>query len=349
VAGSAAEVPAKGSSDMSSSLEAADGIARSTRWNAAMHTILAKYSLLVVWAVMIVVFSIVEPTTFLSRANIVSLIAGQSITAVVALALVFPIASGNFDLSIQGSVGVGIVLPATLMATLGFAQWPAILITLAMGLMIGLLNTLIIVKWSVDSFIATLGTSSIILAVIQWVTGGNQISTGIPQSFLDLGQTNVLGLPLVFYYMVIISAVMWYILEHRQLGRYLYATGSNAEAARLAGVRTTRLQALGLLVSGTLGAFAGLLFLMQVGATSLTAGPLYLLPAFAAALLGATQIRPRSVNVLGTLVAVYALATGVNGVQLMGAPYWVVDLFNGVALIAAVALSIRSTKKRLGR
>jgi ribose transport system permease protein len=143
-----------------------------------------------------------------------------------------------------------------------------------------------------------------------------------------------------------IAAVMWYVLDYRQLGRYLYATGSNADAARLAGVRVRRLSSIALMVSALVATIAGVIFLMRIGSTSLDAGTPYLLPAFAAAFLGATQFKEGNVNVPGTLVAVYVLATGVKGVQLLGSPFWVDDLFNGCALIIAVALAVRSGRQR---
>ena len=147
--------------------------------------------------------------------------------------------------------------------------------------------------------------------------------------------------------MLIIAAILWYILDFRQLGRYIYAVGSNLEAARLAGVRTSRVTAIALLVSATTATLAGLFFVMRIGSASQDVGSPYLLPAFAAAFLGATQFGRGNVNVPGTLVAVYVLQTGIAGVQLLGAPYWVENLFNGFALIIAVAFAARSRRGRV--
>jgi ribose transport system permease protein len=134
-------------------------------------------------------------------------------------------------------------------------------------------------------------------------------------------------------------------MEYRQLGRYLYATGSNSDAARLAGVRTDRITTIALLMSGFIAALAGVILTMEIGAAAVDAGSPYLLPAFAAVFLGATQFRARRVNVLGTILAVYVLATGVQGIDLAGAPFWVQDIFDGVALIIAVALAVRAARK----
>ncbi|WP_028474033.1 ABC transporter permease [Nocardioides alkalitolerans] len=307
---------------------------------------LSNVSLLFIWAVLIAVFGLLTPETFLTTDTFRTVLAGQAITAIMALALLMPIAAAQFDLSIAGSMGLGIVLVATFMAKLELGVPLAIGLTLLSGVVIGLVNAFIVVGLRVNSFIATLGTGSILVAAIQWISGGQQIVAGIPQSFTDLGRHEVLGIPMSVVFMVLIAVVMWYVLELRQTGRYLYAIGSNTEAARLAGVRVNRLTTIALVVSGLIASAAGIVFVMRIGSASLDAGTPYLLPAFAAAFLGATQFRQGNVNVLGTLVAVYVLATGVKGVQLIGAPFWVDDLFNGAALIIAVALAVRSGRQK---
>jgi ribose transport system permease protein len=271
----------------------------------------------------------------------------QAITAIMALAILLPIAANTFDLSIGGAMGVGIVFVAVFMSDLHLNFLLAIVLTLLCGVLIGSVNSFVIIRLRVSSFIATLATGTILDAIQQWPNGGNQIVSGISPSFTAAGQKTVFTIPLPFLYMLIIGAVLWYLLKYRQVGRYLYATGSNADAARLAGVRTNRLIVVSLLVSAVVATAAGIIFVMRIGASSVDAGDSYLLPAFAAAFLGATQFREGKVNVLGTLLAVYVLATGVTGLQLMGAPFWVANLFNGCALIIAVALAVRAGQRRL--
>jgi ribose transport system permease protein len=110
-------------------------------------------------------------------------------------------------------------------------------------------------------------------------------------------------------------------------------------------VRVERLIFSSFVTSGTLAALAGVILAAQIGTADVSSGPPYLLPAFAAVFLGATQIRAGRVNVIGTLVAIFLLATGVTGLQLAGAPVYVEDLFNGAALIVAVALAVRSRNR----
>ena len=181
------------------------------------------------------------------------------------------------------------------------------------GLAIGAVNVFVVVVLRINSFIATLATLSILGAMIQWISDGQQIAEGIPNSFKQFGREKFLTIPLPVYYMLAIALVLWYVLDFRQFGRYLYATGSNEDAARLAGVSTRKVSAIALMTSAMIATIVGVIFTMRIGAASIDAGAPYLLPAFAAAFLGATQFKEGNVNVPGTVVAVYVLATGGEG------------------------------------
>ena len=147
-----------------------------------------------------------------------------------------------------------------------------------------------------------------------------------------------------------IATVVWFVLEQTPLGRRLYATGGNAEAARLAGVRTDRLVWGSLIASATMAGFAGVLFSMKTGTFSTSIGPGYLFPAVAAVFFGASQFSGRP-NVWGTVVAYYALAFGIKGLQLVAGPgtVWIGPVFEGTALLLAVALASRQGTIRLRR
>jgi ribose transport system permease protein len=307
---------------------------------------LGTISLLIVWVLTGIVFSVLEPQTFLSFGTFRSVASAQAITCIVALSLVAPIAANVFDLSIAANMGLSVVMVAALQAKAGLPWSVAVALTLVMGLLIGVINALVVVRLAVNSFIATLGMMSILIALANAITGGNQIVTGISPRFIQFGTEQILGITIPFFYMLIIALVLWYVMEYRQTGRYMYATGSNAEAARLAGVKTKRIMTIALLISALIASLAGVIFTMTIGSAAVDAGTPYLLPAFAAAFLGATQFRARRVNVPGTIIAVYVLATGIKGLQLAGAPFWVEDLFNGAALIVAVALSVHSARRR---
>lgn len=305
-----------------------------------------QLSLPLLWLLLILIFGALHPDTFLTASTVRSIASQQAITVIMALALVLPLAANTFDASIGGVMGISIIVVAFLQARAELSPLVAVVLTMVVALGIGLVNGLVIVRFQVNSFIATLGMLSILTAGIQWVSEGRDIIQGISPDFTQLARWSFLTVSAPFYYMLVVAFVLWYVLRHRQTGRYLYATGANREAARLAGVRTGRLVMLSLCASALLAGFAGLLFTATTGAGSVTAGPPYLLPAFAAAFLGATQSRSGIVNVPGTVVAVFMLATGVHGLRLSGAEFWIADAFNGVALIVAVALSHRINRQR---
>ena len=226
-------------------------------------------------------------------------------------------------------MGLAIMLCAWLQATEHVGYGLAIVLTLLAGVIVGSINAFVVVRLGVDSFIATLGASSILIGLVEWISNGNQIVEGISPKFLNISGNQIFSISLPVFYMVIIAGVLWYVVEYRQFGRYMYATGSNPDAARLAGVRTDRLRAFSLVISATIASLAGIIFLSKIGSASPDSSTSYLLPAFAGVLLGATQVKPGRVNVPGTLIAVYLLATGIEGLELDGAQIWVQDVFNG--------------------
>jgi ribose transport system permease protein len=255
-----------------------------------------------------------------------------------AVGLVVALSAGAFDLAIGATLGFGSILVAWLMVPRGIPMVPAIALTIVAGAVVGLVNGLLVVKARIDSFIATLGMSSILLATIAWISSSQQIP-GLSNTFQKLGTTQIFGLTLPVYLMLGVALVGWYVLELTPVGRHVYATGGNTEAARLAGVRTGAVVVLALVCCGAIASFSGLLVTSALGTGDPTIGPAYLLPAFSAAFLGSTQFRGGRFNVWGTVLAVYVLATGVKGLQLAGAPIWIPDLFNGVALLLAVGLA----------
>ena len=291
-----------------------------------------------VFAATFVLFSAWVPDTFLSTDTWRALITSQAVTAMLAVGFVVALSAGAFDLSFGSTLGFGAIFVAWLLAGHGVPIVPAVLLSVLAGALIGLVNGLLVVKARIDSFIATLGMSSVLLALISWVSSSQQI-LGLSNSFQKLGTARILGLGLPVYLMLAVSTAIWYILERTPAGRHVYATGGNAEAARLAGVQTSMVVVLALMCCGAVAAFSGLLVSSSLGVGDPTIGPAYLLPAFSAAFLGSTQLRGGRFNVWGTVMAVYVLATGVKGLQLAGAPIWIPDLFNGAALLLAVGLA----------
>lgn len=314
---------------------------------AGARAVLERASGVLVWLGFVVVFALWIPDTFLTTATAQSIAGDQAITLILALGVLFTLAGGQFDLSAAQILGLSAVVSTSLMANADMAPLLAVILTLGAGLLVGAANGLMVV-FGVSSFIATLASSSVLVALTS-IVSQETYAGPVPESFQSIATAQPLGIPIVAIYAIAVAIVAWYVLEHTPVGRKVQATGANAEAARLAGVRTRLCVFATFLVSGLLASAAGILVAAKIGSVSPDLGPPYLLPAFAACFLGATQIKPDRFNVWGTVLAVYLLATGVKGLQLAGGKPWITDMFNGVALAGAVIIAVAVQKRRDAR
>jgi ribose transport system permease protein len=308
---------------------------------------LDKYSALYLWGLFILIFGFLRPETFLTWTSLKSVLVENVIYGVLAIAFLIPLATGTYDLSIGTMVTMSLVITNSIAKNTSIPPAVGMVIALAACALTGFLSGFVVVKLRVNSFIATLGMSQIITGFVYY-TSEQTISGALSKSYLKIGSREVFGLPLFLYYLAIIAVVAWYILEHTPVGRHMFATGGNPEAARLAGVRTDRLVWGSLTASGLIAGFAGLVYSWKVGTYGPNIGPGYLFPAIAAVFFGASQLRGRP-NVWGAMIALFALASGIKGIQLTasGATRWTEPTFNGVSLIAAVALASRSAVVRI--
>jgi ribose transport system permease protein len=307
-----------------------------------------RFSGLYLWALFIIVFGIWVPNEFLTTSTLHSVAAQQAVTGMVALAVLIPLSAGLYDLSVGATANLSGILTVVLLNNHHWGVVPAILAGIVCGMAVGVVNSIVIVKLGVNSFIATLGMSSILSAMLVIVSSNSQPLPPTSTAWNNFTQTTIAGFQIVVLYLIILGFILWWLLAHTPIGRYLYAVGGNTEAARLSGVRINRWSTCSLLLSATIAGLAGVMF-SSLNGPSLNFGPTLLLPAFAAAFLGSTQLTPGRFNVWGTLLAIYVLATGVQGLQLVSGASWLSDMFNGVALIVAVALSIKRSPSVLGQ
>jgi ribose transport system permease protein len=292
--------------------------------------------------ILFVIFSVSVPHTFLTATTLQTTLADLTVTALVGLGVLIPLAAGAYDLSVVWSLGLSATVAAKLMAD-GTSPLVACIAALACGALIGLVNGLLIARIGMNSFIATLGTGALISAAV-FIVGENQPIFGIPADYSKIGFEAAFGIPWIFYFVAVLFVIAWYVLEFTPVGRYLYATGSNKDAARLAGLPTEGYIWGSLIASGLIGASAGLIAVARVNGSTPDLPNSYLLPAFAAVFLGATQLKQGRPNVWGTAIAVVVLAMATKGFELLGVDIWIQQVFNGLALIIAVAVSIQADK-----
>jgi len=293
-----------------------------------------------VWILVIAFFWALKPDVFPTVSTVQTVLNEYSITAIIALSLVIPLACGVFDLSVGAIMGMGQMVPAWLLLHTDMSAALAVVIALGIGLFIGAVNALVVVGFGIDSFIATLATGGIIDAIAVAISGNETVTGRVGGSLAHaLGSNVFLGLTPAVFAAVGIMIIIGYALERTRTGRFWYAVGFNAETARLAGVRVNWLQVQAFLLSGLFATVAGVFLVATVASATPGGGDPYLLPAFAGAFLGSTQIRPGRFNAWGTMIAVLLLGTGEYGLLLAGAAQWAPNVFQGGALLVAVALT----------
>jgi len=313
----------------------------------AITRAISVWGLLILLVILTIVFSLLRPDTFLTFFNIKSILNNKSVQALLALAVFIPMTANHFDLSAGFNLGISQVLAIGLQGQ-GLPWWAAVLLVLLMGALVGLVNGLLVTRVKIDSFIATLGTGTVLYGLNAWYTGGQQVLANLPPPFLAISGT--IGIvPAPALYTLIVSLALWVAFEYLPLGRYLYVLGASPRTAELNGISARRYVTLGFVAAGTLASFAGVVLPSQLQVGQSSVGQEYLLPAFTAALLGATSIRPGRVNVWGTVLAVAVLAVTVAGLNQLGAPFFVEPLFNGAMLILAVGLAVQASKRRSKR
>jgi len=312
-----------------------------------MARLISVWGLLVLLVALIVVFSLLKPDTFLTYFNVRSILSNKSVQALVALSVFIPMVSNQFDLSAGFNVGISQVLAIGLQGQ-GWPWWLAVAAVIGLGALVGLVNGLLITRVRIDSFIATLGTGTILYGLNAWYTGGQQVLASLPPQFLAISG-NLWIVPAPAVYALVVSVSLWIVFEYLPLGRYLYVLGASPRAAELNGISAKRFVTLGFVAAGALASFAGVVLQSQLQVGQSSVGQEYLLPAFTAALLGATSVRPGRVNVWGTVLAVSVLAVAVAGLNQLGAPFFVEPLFNGAMLIMAVGLAVQAAARRQRR
>jgi ribose transport system permease protein len=302
---------------------------------------LEQFGLPLLLCLLIIAFSINETSgpIFTSAANVYNLVGNQSVTALVALAMVVPLVAGYFDLSVSAITGLSNIAVASAMSAYRLPIWIAVLVGLAISGAVGFVNGFLVAKVRLNGFVVTLGAYTVLLGFVTWYTGGYQITSNIPSSFGRWSSESFFGVPRPFVILIIVASVVWYVLTQLPFGRGLEAIGSNESAARLVGISTTKSIWISFVISGLLAGAAGALQTSRGGSGDPSVGTAFLFPALTAVFLGATTIKPGKYNVWGTIVGIFFVATSVSGFTLLGADVWIQPVFNGVSLIAAVTLS----------
>lgn len=333
--------------DRADPIETAGRIAAFTRLRHGIAAIGAeRLGFGLVWLAVIVYFSIALPDTYFTMGNIATMLASQANLLVLALAAIITLTTGDFDLSIAGSAGLASVLVGVLNVNLDLPIVSAVLIALLAGVAVGLINALLIVAIGADSIVVTLGMATFLGGIVIWLSNSSPIS-GVSDSLVHIVIVErFLQVPLVFYYALLLCFIVWYAQGFTALGQRMLFVGQNREVARLSAIRVNRIRSGALVAGGAVAALSGVISVGVSGAADPTNTTALLLPAFAAAFLGAAALGRGRFSAWSCLFAVYFLVSGITGLQQLGAQSYVQSLFYGAALVIGVIFARLSQLRR---
>jgi len=314
---------------------ALDRPGRSRRW---LSTFAAKYALIGVWAAMALYFYTQVPDAFGSSGTLSSIFGSQQVLVFLAMSALVTLVVGEFDLSVASMMGITATMIPVLAGTHGMNIGLACLVGVGAAVLAGAVNAFFVVVMDVSSFVVTLGTGTLLIGLAQMVSGTNIVSVN-NQALARISVWQLFGMPISFYYGIALAALLTYVLAWTPMGRSMVFVGANREVARLAGIRVQRIRFGAYVVAGLLAGLAGMILVATVGGFDSATSQTYLLPALAAVFLGTAVVQPGAFNPLGTMVAIYFLATGIFGLQLLGYSGWIQNAFYGAGLVVAVTLA----------
>jgi simple sugar transport system permease protein/ribose transport system permease protein len=300
----------------------------------------SRYGTVFAALVIFVVFSIFSPR-FLSANNLSNVLIQISALTVVASALTVAVVSGEFDLSVGQVAGLSSMLVAGLLVLNNQPVFAAIPLAILAGLTIGIVNGFLVTKLRIPSLIATLGMGPIALGINYAYSGGDSIYAQMPDSFYYLSTGRIFGfLPVPVLIAIIVVIAVHTLINKTRYGRATVATGTNIVAARLSGINVNRCRQIALVISATGASVAGVMLTARLGTGQPGAGEPYLMDALTAVFIGMTCFRPGRASVEGTIIGVIIIGMLDNGLNLLGAPFYLQNIVRGVVMIAAVALAV---------
>lgn len=304
------------------------------------RAILEKFGILIGFIIFVVVATILEPR-FLTPTNILNVIRQVSIFGILAIGQTFMILTAGIDLSVGSVLALVVVIVAQVLPDYGIAA--AILVGLAVGALVGTINGLGVTIGKVQPFVMTLGMLGIARGLAFIFTGGMPIPV-LDKNFLFIGNGYLLGVPVPAIIFVVFVLLAAFVLRYTPFGRYVYAIGSNEEAARLSGVNVRLYKTLVYTLGGLMSGLAGILYASQLAVGPPIAGEGYELDSIAAVVVGGTSLFGGDGGMFGTFLGAAIIGSMANILNLTGVSPFVQKLAKGLLIIAAVMIKARGRK-----
>lgn len=303
---------------------------------------LARFGTLIAFVVLCIGFSIAAPQAFASQANVFNLLQQMATLSIVATAATLVMTIGEFDLSVGFAASLAGVICFVLFG-LGYDPLLAVPAALASGIIGGAANGLLVARFGIPSFVPTLALGTILSGLAFGLSGGGSLFKAVPEGFKSLGRGELLGIPVLAFWIVGVLGVAAFVLSQTEFGRRLRAIGGNRQAAQLAGLPVMRDIIVTFAIAGGLAALAGVLLGARLGSVQHTMGEPLLLPAYAAVFIGTTASPTGSPSVAGTLLGVAITGVLANGMTILGVDPFIQKMLTGVIIIIAVLF------RRIGR
>jgi ribose transport system permease protein len=281
---------------------------------------------------------------FLTASNLINVALQTSIIAIVAIGMTFVIFTAGIDLSVGSVMALSGALAAGMAVRLGFDTYISIGIALGVGLFLGAVNGLMIVKGGIPPFVATLSMLAIARGLTLVYTEGRPIA-GLDERFIYWGTGQILGIPLPVILMIVIAVIAHIVTRYTPFGLHVYSTGGNEETTRLAGVSPDRIKLAVYMISGFLAALGGILLTARLWSAQPNAAVGWELDAIAAPVLGGTSLFGGVGTIGGTVVGAFIIGVLSNGLNLMGVPSYYQQVIKGLVLILAVVVDLVNKRR----
>ena len=309
-----------------------------------VSALLAQYGILLVFVLLCVVLTFANPF-FLTEQNISNVLRQTSINGILAIGMTYVILTGGIDLSVGSVLAFSSMVAASLVS----GEQPqgvfvAIMAGLGTGAALGMVNGLLVSRFGVPPFVATLGMLSVARGLTFIYTDGTPIPNLSP-AFRTIGQGFVGPVPVPVFIFAGVALLFWWVLKYTTFGRYIYAVGGNERSARTSGVNTRGVLFGAYIIAGSLAGLAGLILTARTTSALPQAGVSYELDAIAAVVIGGTSLSGGTGSVLGTVIGALIIGGINNGLDLLGVSSYYQQVIKGVIIITAVLLDVSRRRR----
>ncbi len=302
-------------------------------------------ALFIIFALFTIISSFQEGR-FLTSQNLINILRQVATLAIVASGLTVAVAAGEFDLSVGQVASLTGILMAGLIVRQEQPWGVALICALGVGLLTGMITGLLVTRFKIPSLITTLGMGLIAVGVNYAYARGDSIYGRLPDEYTFVGTGTIGPIPFVVIVAATVVAALYIFLNYTRTGRYILATGGNPTATRLSGININKYRLIALMLSGFCAAMGGCILVSYLGSAQPSGADPYAMDSLGAVFIGMTTIRRGQANILGTIVGVLILGIINNGLNLVGAPFFLQTIVKGSVLILAVSLAVRREEIR---